>query len=225
MRRATSPIALLVAGVAVALPPAAASSRPATSPDQWLARSLAAATSASTVHVVAKGIPNGSGRMSWNMRLVAGKGGYGSMTLGTQRIDLVRIGRVAYFRAGAGFWRQYGGSAVAELLAGRWVKLPASTKGFASFIALTDISQFFTGILSSHAKLADGGEKTILGRHAVGVVDTSGGGTIWVAATGTPFPLELTPPHGSGVALFESWNTPEHIPAPLNPIDLAKLKK
>ena len=209
----------LAAGV-VALPAAA------TMPNQWVTRATAAARSAHSVHVVAAGIPSGSSTISFDLHIVSGHGGYGTIGVGKQRIDLIRSGKSAYFRADAAFWRRYGGAAAARLFAGRWVKLPISNKDFASFIELTNISQFFTGILSSHGKLARGGTKTIDGRPAVGIVDKSkSGGTLWIASTGKPFPLELLPPTGPGVVRFEAWNTPMHVPAPKNPIDLSKLKK
>jgi hypothetical protein len=226
MRRALHTVAFCVVALGLALPALAAPVRNATSPAQWIARSIAAAKSAKTVRVVATGIPSGGSTIGFDFRLVAGKGGAGTMTLGKQRIDLVRIGRFAYFRAGASFWQQYAGQAGAQLFAGRWVKMPASTSGFASFVELTDISQFFTGILSSHGKLELGGTKTINGVRALGLVDkSSGGGTLWIAAKGTPYPVELAPASGPGLVAFESWNKPATVSAPHNAIDFSKLKK
>jgi hypothetical protein len=227
VRRALQIVAVCAVALGVALPALAAPARRTTSPAQWIARSIAAAKSAKTVRVVATGIPSGGSTIGFDFRLVAGKGGVGTMTLGKQRIDLVRIGRFAYFRAGASFWQQYAGQAGAQLFAGRWVKMPASTSGFASFVELTDISQFFTGILGSHGKLVLGSTKTINGVRAIALVDTSrsGGGTLWVAAQGTPYPVELAPASGPGLVAFESWNKPATVSAPHNAIDFSKLKK
>jgi len=224
VRRALHVLAICALAAGVALP-AAAAPRAAT-PDELLAQSVAAAKSASSVRVVAVGIPNGSSRLGFDLHLVAGKGGAGTIKIGRQRIDLVRIGHVAYFRAGASFWRQYGGEAAAQLFAGRWVKMPSSTPGFQSLTQLTDISQFFTGLTSSHGALKFGGTKTVGRQQAIGIVDTStNGGTLWVAASGTPYPLELTPPSGPGIVRFTQWNTPMRVATPANVIDLSKLKK
>jgi hypothetical protein len=213
---------LCAVAAAVALPSASAS----TSPNQWLTRSIAAAKSARTVHVVATGIPNGGSSIGFDLHLVAGKGGGGTLTLGKQRIDILRLGKVAYFRARAAFWQQTAGKAAAQLFAGRWVKMPSSTNGFASFTELTDISAFFTGILSSHGKLTLGARKTIGGVRAIGIVDHSnGGGTLWVAARGTPYPVALTPPSGPGTVAFEGWNAPARLAVPSNAIDFSTLKK
>jgi hypothetical protein len=215
-------LAVCALAAAVALPAGAA-----TTPDALLAQSVAAATSASSVRVVAAGIPNGGATLAFDLRLVAGKGGAGKISSGRQRIDIVRIGHVAYFRAGAKFWSRYGGAAAAQLFAGRWVKMPSTTPGFSSLVSLTDISQFFTGLTSSHGALKFGETKTVGGRKAIGIVDTStsGGGTLWVAATGTPYPLELTPTSGPGVVRFVQWNQPMRVTTPRNVIDLSKLKK
>jgi hypothetical protein len=123
MRRALSLITVCLAAGVVALPAAA------TTPDQWAQRAMAAAKSAHSVRVVANGIPSGaSGPISFDLHIVSGQGGYGTIGIGKLRIDLIRRGTSAYFRAGAAFWRQYGGAAAAQLFAGRWVKLPISNK-------------------------------------------------------------------------------------------------
>jgi hypothetical protein len=215
-------ICALAAGAAL---PAAAAPRAAT-PDELLAQSVAAAKSASSVRVIAIGIPNGGAKLGFDLHLVAGKGGAGTITMGKTRIHLVRTGRVAYFRAGPAFWRQYGGEAAAQLFAGRWVKMPSSTPGFQSLTQLTDISKFFTGLTGSHGALKFGGTKTVGRQQAVAIIDTStSGGTLWVAASGTPYPLELTPPSGPGVVRFVQWNTPMRVATPRSFIDLSKLKK
>ena len=221
MRRSLSLVTLFLVAAAAALPAAAAPS-----PNQLIARATAAAVSAKSVRVVATGVPNGNSTMSWDFHLVAGKGGAGFMTLGKDRIDLIRVGGWAYFRAGASFWAKYG-KAAAQLVAGRWVKVNASNPDFADLTALTDIKQFFTGIFSSHGKLKLGGTKTINGTKAIGLIDATGkgGGALWIAASGTPYPLLLLPPSGPGQVSFESWNQPANVTAPRSSLDFAALTK
>ena len=205
---------------------APAAARTATTPQQRLAASLAAAKAASSVHIVGANIVTGGTRISLDLRLVAGKGGAGWIQLGKNRIGIIQYKSFVYFRAGPAFWTQYGGATAAQLFAGRWVKAPTSNADLASFTTFTDVGKFFSGILGSHGKLAAGGQKTIDGHAAVGVIDTSksGGGTLWIAARGTPYPLELTESGGPGLIKFEGWNAPEHVGPPKNAIDLSKLK-
>lgn len=214
--------------VMLLVPAAATASRAATSPTQLLAASVAAAKAASSVHLVASGLETGGAKLSVNLRLTAGKGGSGRITIGSQAIDIVVLKPFVYFKASAGFWRKYAGSSAsvaAQLLAGRWVKMSASNQGFGGFISLTNITAFVTELASSHGKLVSGGTKTIDGHAAVGIVDTSksGGGTLWVAANGS-LPLQLDESGGSGHVDFESWNAPVHVTAPRSSLDFSHIK-
>lgn len=215
--------------VVLLLVPAAAAGRAAKSPTQLLAESVAAAKSASSVHLLASGIPSGGQKLALNLRLTAGRGGSGRISIGSESVDITVLKPFVYFRANAGFWRRYGGSSGAvatQLLAGRWVKMSASTHGFAAFVSLTNISAFVTAMANGHGPLVAGGTKTIDGRAAIGILDTSksGGGTLWVAATGKPLPLRLTQTKGDGEVDFESWNAPVHITAPANSVDFSHIK-
>jgi len=226
VRGASRLIALCALLVAIAVPAAsAAPSRSMTTPDQWVAESVAAADAATSVHVTGAMTESGQ-HVSLDLRLVAGKGGSGRIVLGKQRIDIIRLGRFAYFHVGAAFWRQYGGAVAAGLFAGRWVKVSSSTPGFASFTSLTDMRRLFAGILTGHGTLSVGGTGTIAGRPAVGIVDTSkDGGTLWIASRGTPYPLRLTQTGGPGYISFDAWNAATRLAAPTSSIDLSKLKK
>jgi hypothetical protein len=209
---------------AAALPAAAAPVRHSTSPEELLAQSKAAAIGASSVRVVGT-IPSGRSTIGLDMSLVAGVGGQGTLTLGTQRIDIARVGSFAYFRAGKSFWQKYAGRLAAQIFADRWVKVSASNKDFAGFNLFTSLPQFFRSILSP-GRLGLGETRTVRGIPAVGLVDQSaGGGTLWIATNGKPFPLELDPPSGSGRVSFESWDAPMHVAAPANALDFTKLAK
>jgi hypothetical protein len=224
-------LAVLAAGVVLTSFGASAVASPlapsAKTPDQLVADTLAAAKSARSVHVVASGIVESGQQLSFDLHLVSNRGGAGSISLGKLKFDMVRIGKFAYFKGGADLWSQFGGSALVALFKNRWVRGSATTGDLASFTPLTDISQLFTAILTSHGKLVRGGRKTIGGRSAIGIVDTSksGGGTLWVAASGPPYPLELTQSAGHGVISFDGWNSAVRLAAPKNALDYTKLKK
>jgi hypothetical protein len=219
MRRMLALVAVLTLGVA-------ASAAAAETPEQMVSTSLTAARSARSVHVVATGLQSGQ-PLSFDLRLVAGRGGGGTLRMGKLRFDMVRVGPNAYFKGGSAFWTQFGGATLAQLLQGKWIRASATTGDLASFTPLTDIKQLFNAILSSHGALKAGGRKTIGGMPAVGVVDISkrGGGTLWIAATGTPYPLEITQTGGNGVIRFEDWNKPVSLTAPKHALDFDKLKK
>jgi hypothetical protein len=219
--------ALLAALVFAVVAPSTASA--AKTPSQLLAASVAAARSASTVRIVAAGIPSGGQTIALDLEITAGKGGEGWISLGSDKISIVVVRPYMYFKANAAFWQTYAGTAspsVAQLFANHWVKVAPSNKDLAGLADLTDLDAFITGIANGHGALVAGGTKTIAGRRAIGVRDTSksGGGTLWIAAKGTPFPLQLTQAGGSASIEFEDWNAPVHVKAPAGALDFSHVK-
>jgi hypothetical protein len=194
-------------------------------PGQIVTDAQAAAGNATSVHVFGSGTASGSA-LKLDLYLVKGKGGRGHLTANGLSFDLVRIGNRAYFRGDAAFWRQFGGDAAVALLNGRWLSAPADQGDFASFAPLTDISKLFDAILGNHGTLEKGKATKVDGQPAVSVVDRGkSGGTLYVAATGQPYPLEVVSPTAKhGAVHFASWNATVKLTAPPNPVDINKLK-
>jgi hypothetical protein len=197
----------------------------AKSVNQIVADAETAAKSATSVHVGGSGI-SGNTPLSLDLYLVAGKGGRGHLTLNGLSFDIVRIGPNVYFKGDSRFWSHFGSGLLVALLKGRWLEEPVSHRNLASFAPLTDLPKLFHAILGTHGKLTKGATTTVNGQEAIAIVDrSSSGGTLYVAATGTPYPLELVSPgskHGS--ISFDQWNQPMALSAPANPIDVSKLK-
>jgi hypothetical protein len=195
---------------------------------QILADVEAAAGSATSVHIVASGLSGGK-PLNMNLKLANGIGGSGSLTENGLSFQLIRVGTNAYFEGGPSFWRHVVGAsssaALIQLFAGRWIEASATSGPLAPLTMITDMKSFFTGLLHSHGKLALGSTTTIDGQTAFGLVDTTQGGTLYVAATGKPYPLAVTPKNGSdgGSITFEAWDQPAHVTAPKNPLDFTKL--
>jgi predicted lipid-binding transport protein (Tim44 family) len=136
---------------------------------------------------------------------------------------IVAVGQSVYIQGTPAFWRHFGGSAAAGLLAGKWLKAPA-TGQFAAISSLTNIQQLFSKLLLTHGKLAKGGASTVNGEHVVAVTDTSKGGTLYVAATGQPYPVEVAKSGaGGGRITFDRFNQPVSLAAPKNVIDISQL--
>jgi hypothetical protein len=234
MRPRLSPSARAVLGLALAAASIAGcgggSSAPSgngvasKSPDQIVAAAKAAATGAASVHM-AGSIISENKPISLDMELLAGKGATGHITLEGLGIDLVEVERAFYLKGTAAFYRHIAGSAAAALLQGKWLKAPASGGNFASLAQLTDLGKLLTATLTSHGRLVSAGTTTVEGRPAVGVSDASHGGTLYVAATGTPYPLEITKGgRGAGKIVFDRWNQPVTLTAPPNPININQLQ-
>jgi len=181
-----------------------------------------AATAASDVHVSGS-IVSGTLPLTVDLHISKDRGGKGTLTEQGLRFDLVRVGDTAYVKGNNAFLRQVAGPSRAALLRGKWLSASATHSRFAALVPLTDMSRFFTSSLGSHGKLANDGETTYEGRKVVAIRDTTRGGTLYVAAEGTPYPVAITGSKGQGGIEFDGWNEKVAIAAPSGAIDLGTL--
>ena len=81
-------------------------------------------------------------------------------------------------------------------------------------------------LLGAHGKLAKGSHTTVNGRKVIGVRDTTNGGTLYVALTGNPYPIQIVKTGGTsgGQVNFDQFNQPVALTPPANAIDISKLK-
>lgn len=192
-------------------------------PAESIARAKAAADSAGSVYIsgtlVSKGAP-----VSLEMELLAGKGGRGRVAQNGLSFELVQVGGIVYIDGSAAFYRHIGGSAAAQILRGRWLKAPADTPEFAPIAALTDLGRLIGSALASRGPLTNGGVTTVHGQKAVAIDDVSQDETVYIAATGKPYPLEVVKDGGRGGAVvFDRWNEPIKLVAPADALDVTKL--
>jgi hypothetical protein len=196
---------------------------PSKSPDEIVSAATNAVGSVSTVHVAGK-VLSSAQNVALDLNLVNGKGGTGSMSQDGLGFKIVAIGPELYINGSSSFWTRFGGSAAAQLLSGKWLKAPASGQ-LSSLATLTDVQKLFSQLLSSHGKLAKGNTTTVQGRQVVAVNDTTNGGTLYVATTGKPYPIEISKTGSSGGQLvFDHFNQPVSLEAPANAIDISQLK-
>jgi hypothetical protein len=194
----------------------------AKTPDQIIADVKSAVSSANSVHITGAGDTNGR-PLSFDLHLTR-NGGVGHIQLGGLGFDIARIGPKLYFKGDKQFVSHYAGPAAAELIAGKWFYVRPSVTGFESFKPLTDMVAFTNQILSSHGKLEKGATRTIGGQETVEVKDTSGGGSLFIATTGSAYPIQLEAGNGNtGSLTFTDWNKAVALAAPQDPIDYGKL--
>jgi hypothetical protein len=217
----TAAAAVTAASGAVAL--AASSNGIASkSPSEIVSAARSAVEGVSSVHVSGSGLSDGV-PIALNLYLVAGKGGRGTVSDNGETFSLVVIGKTLYFEASRSFWTNNGGKAAANLFAGKWLKTPA-TGQFAAVSEFTDIHSLFTKLLSPPGALTRGPTSTLHGQPAVAVTDNGNGGTLYVATTGQPYPLEVvnnTKKHGTLV--INGINQSVTLAAPKTSIDISKL--
>jgi hypothetical protein len=195
------------------------------SPQQILEAAKAAAAKATSVHIA--GTIRSSGKpVSLDMELLAGKGGKGKISQEGFTIQLIQVHGAVFINGSAAFYNHVGGAAAAQLLQGKWLKAPANSGELASLAELTDLSKLIDTALSDHGTLSKGSSTTIEGQNAIGLDDTTKGGTLYVATTGAPFPLEITKTgKESGKVVLDRWNKAVTLSAPPGAIDISTLQK
>ncbi len=194
------------------------------SADQILTSTKTAVQQAKSVHVSGS-LASGGQTISLDLDILSGKGGSGHMSEGGLSFQLVAINNTVYIKGSPAFWQHFGGTAAAQLFQGKWLKAPA-TGDFASFAQLTNLPQLFSKITSSNTKLAKGGTTTVNGQKVVAVNNTAQGGTLYVATTGQPYPVQITESGSNGGKLtFDRWNESVSLSAPANAIDVSQFSK
>jgi hypothetical protein len=195
------------------------------SPQQILEATKAAASTATSVHI--KGtIVTGGKPISLDMELLAGKGGKGTISQEGFTIQLVQTGGAVYINGSAAFYKHVSGSAAAALLQGKWLKAPAASGELASLAELTNLGKLLDTALAGHGTVSKGPTTTIEGQKAVELKDATKGGQLFVAATGKPYPLQISKSGSeSGKVVFQRWDQPVTLEAPKNAIDIGALQK
>jgi len=190
-----------------------------------VAAALAATNSAKSVHVSGT-IPESGRSLTLDLHIAGSRGGSGWMAEKGAKADIIRIGSKAYMKGSTAFWRSFGGKAAAQIFAGRWIVASATSGNLASLTPLTDLHQFVGGMLGSHGKLAKGATTTIGGQPVIAVTDTEQGGTLYIATTGQPYPMELvTTGVSAGKLTFDQWNAAVTLTAPKGAIDYSQLTR
>ena len=198
----------------------------AKSPDQIIAAARSAADAAKSVHVSGS-VASGGQTIALDLSLSAGTGGSGTFSENGLSVQLIALQNTIYLKGTPAFWQKFGGAAASKLLAGRWLKAPATSGSFAGIAQLADFHKLVDSTISTHGAVTKGSTTTIAGQPAIGVVDTTDKGILYVATTGTPYPLQIAKAGSStnsGKLTFDQWNAPVTVTAPTDVVDLSQLK-
>jgi hypothetical protein len=191
--------------------------------DEIVADSLTAAKSAESVHVTGS-VDNDGEPLEIDMHIVEGKGGAGHLATGGQSFDIVRTGDKVYIKGDDAFWKGIGGDAAVTLFHGKWLVASSTEDDFASFLPLTDIDQFFEGVLSDNENLTKGDETEVDGTSAI-AIEQPEKGTLYVATEGEPYPLKVEGAEDNeGSISFEDWNEGYDFDEPEDAVDFAQLR-
>lgn len=196
----------------------------AKSPTEIVNASKAAAESASAVHVsgstVTGGVP-----ITLDLTLVKGQGGKGRISQNGLSFELIQVNGTAYISGSSEFYKHFAGAAAAQLLQGKWLKAPSTSGSFATLGSLTDLQKLVSAALAQHGTLTKGAKTTVEGHSAIAVTDSSQGGSLYVATTGKPYPIQISKSGaGGGKITFTEWDKPVTIAAPTNAVDINELQ-
>jgi hypothetical protein len=196
------------------------------SPTEILAASKAAADSAGSVHVAGALASNGT-PITLNLDLVSGRGGRGQISEEGLAFELIVVDDTIYIKGTPAFYSHFGGAAAAQLFQGKWLKAPVSGGELASLAALTNLGKLLDQTLASQGTLAKGPTSRLAGQPVIELRDTSRNGSLFVATTNQPYPVQIAkrgPGSETGHVSFTDWNAPVSLAAPSGAIDLSQLE-
>lgn len=223
---ASSLVAVLAAAVIAACGGSSSSGNgiASKSASQIVTAATNALESAKSVHVAGSASDSGQ-TVSIDLTLVSGQGAQGSLDLQGSKLNLIAVNKYLYLKADGAFWQAHGGAATAQLLADKWLKVPASGSNFASFSSFTDIHQIAGQLAQASGSVTKGSTTTIDGQKAIAVNDPKKGGALYVATTGKPYPLKVSKGSGSSQGLvFDHYNASVTLKPPASSVDISKLQ-
>ncbi len=193
------------------------------SASQIFSDAQAATGHASSAHV--SGQVTSSGRRTI-LDIAAGQG-KGGGTVGTSgaNLELVLAQSNVYIKADQASWRTFTpNSALASLLANKWLQTTAANSDFADIANLLDLSKL-TASLKPTGTLTKGSTTTFHGKSAIPLDDSRNGGTLYVANEGTPYILGLKGGgSNSGTLTFAQYNSGSIPTAPSGAVSLSQLE-
>lgn len=192
-------------------------------PARVLAAARSAALGAATVRI-AGSILTGAQPISIDMELVADKGGMGAIEIGPLRMRLVELDKLLYLDGNSALYERLLGPAAAARLRGAWLRGAQASRALAPFVALADPRDLLGTLLRPSGNLERAGARLVRGSRAIALRDQSTGATLYLAASGTPYPLEIRWAHG-GALDFEDWNGPAEIQAPAHELSIQELER
>jgi hypothetical protein len=195
------------------------------SPDQMLTTAVGAAQAAKSVHVAGT-VHDGDVAIGIDLAITSGHGASGTVAEGDASFKLIEAGGAFYIQPNARFLSKFThSSAAVQLLRGKWLKGSPTDSSFQSFSQLTSIKSLMGSLTQDHGTLTKGSTTTINGVKAV-ALHSSKGGTMYIATTGKPYPLEVSKTSGprTGKVTFSDYNKAFAISAPSHAVDLSRLQ-
>lgn len=198
---------LLIAALTTAACSGAPDSSPSSSPAApdaaaALAQAKANAKVQTSVHLKGMGMcPDGPFAVDVTVR--DDEAAAGTIKVGSDTLNIVADRQTLLIQAPSAFWAAQSSATTAKAIANRWVRVPRSTNP--CFSALTSLSTALDNYLGYPGEPTVVAQKPFEGRDAV-LVGINTDVSIWLAAKGTPLPLNVHDV-GTGTDItFDKWS-------------------
>ncbi|MGH3341562.1 MAG: hypothetical protein ACRDPK_01525 [Carbonactinosporaceae bacterium] len=164
-------------------------------------RAREAAKSAPSVRVAGE-LVSAEGPLRVDMRFQGSEGATGRLTQGGESIEVLRVGRDLYLKGNKGFYRSVRAGDAAELLEGKYLRVPAQGGEFAGLAALTRVDTLIDAALPDTGKFSMAESEWVRDTYAIGVRvrEADEGGVLFVSLEGKPYPLQIASLDGSEAA-------------------------
>jgi hypothetical protein len=195
---------------------------PGQSAAQLLAKARTAADGAAAVQIDGSLTQSGK-KLGLKIVAVAGKGLAGDVTIDGAQIRVRRVGVITYAQLSAKFLASQGpmGASLGQLLGNKWLKADDS---IAAAAGLGNLNSFSSASSAMDISIPKNGKFTRVPGKDVGGVPTTGvefassssakqAGTLYIAATGEPYPMLLESPT-LGTITLSNWGKTVPIMAP-----------
>lgn len=203
MKRLAWPSALLgVALVAAACSSSGSNGLSGDSPTQVLNAVKHALASATSATITGK-IESSGKQATFNLTTFSNGDFQGTISENGATVKLVRIGNTDYLNASQSFYESEGASAqAAGAIAGKWVYGADSQIGVGNSFTLSSLAEQIT---KPSGTVTKGSTGTIDGQPTLALHSPQG--TLWVATSGTAYPIEeIKTGSNGGVVQFTAWN-------------------
>ncbi len=153
----------------------------------------------------------------------------GTITIKGVDVQLRLVGDTIFMKAQKEFWAALGsqGDAVSSLVADKWFSVPLDSNkdasGLSMFGQFADKDGLFQSLLTPTGAVTVKGTSEVNGQPVV--LLSSKKGTLAVATTGEPYPIQLkgSGTDGTGTIDFINWNGPVNAVKPADVVDLDAL--
>jgi hypothetical protein len=184
-------------------------------PTQAFARASQATLAARTVRMRAQVTDEESGgAIKLDMNYAGRNRTKGTMQMGAQKLELIRVGSVVYVKGNRAFYRDVAGQEAANALVGKYIKATKNSPDFSDLYEFTTLADLMKQFQGAGQGWKFGSRGHIGGRPSVAI--EGAGEQIHLATQGPPYVLRATAP-GKGSFDFLSYNTRVAIkPPPAN---------